>query len=746
MDSQNAQGDEYLYSSTGGSGSNASSSGYDSTGHSQHGYDSQYSYDYGHDPQYGHASQDGYDSQDLYGYPYSYDSDYGYDSQFEHQSQYRNGSWYSDEPLYDDFELQLTLGANAEEADSGAQYSDYRTPFDLEELSSDSRTSLGNTGEPYGTQSEVFENRGGGADIVSTDTAPNLIDLQDDWVPVLLPELAPTEPNNGFSGGTQVQLSQHVVELPASSPEFFLPESNHLSDTQVEFRAVAGDNYHYRESYDRQTGILKRVLDVSAPNGTLHYEETFDRNSQAWKSYSELDTADGFKVRTAERPGVIRRREEVRPLAVLDKSSHRDGDFRHQAQSIARSLQPEVPQDLSPSVARQHDQSRLGRLDPPPERFHEERGIKHPRAVDEWKSPQPVAASTNPKAPLPVAQVELVLNRPKQHAAAQPSTSVASFDTPATAKLDEFASDDFFQPPRFPSRPILRQDTNDPKQRQPKPKILPRAVPKEDQDSLRSLAAGGYGLAKASPRGHTLQVPDSYDSVKMKAYRKGVLVRKIGRNAGPGNRTDVRRRSHSQRLARAEHRASRGMPRSTAPGGRGWALDHIIELHHDLTGRWGEKATHYRWQDSRLNSIEGSQSWALNRMNPQGVAAGGVARTAEAGRWYNTPHFRGVARFGGRALAGYGLYQSARRIKDAIETDIAESTMGVHTGTVVASESAGWAGALYLGKVAAPLGVYCGPGAWACVPAFGLIGGGLGYFLGVSAMEGAIGLGRRLAD
>jgi RHS repeat-associated protein len=276
------------------------------------------------------------------------------------------------------------------------------------------------------------------------------------------------------------------------------------------------------------------------------------------------------------------------------------------------------------------------------------------------------------------------------------------------------------------------------------PELHQPAEATDDPDNMVSRAAGGagYGLSYASPPGYTLRVPDTYSGDKMSAYQRGVLEGEIGRNAGSGsNSTTLRRNTPAQRGARAQHQAAVPRPTTTAPGGQGWAQDHIIELQHDLTGRRGTAPTDYRWQDSRANSTEGGRSWALNRNNPQGVPAGGVCRAADAGKWYNTEGARSVGRGAGRVLLVYGIYQSGSHIESAIEADIEQGTAGAQTARAVATEAGGWAGALAVAPEAAAAGVVCGPGAWVCVPVFGLVGGGVGYFAGSSVVEGVIDFG-----
>ncbi len=252
------------------------------------------------------------------------------------------------------------------------------------------------------------------------------------------------------------------------------------------------------------------------------------------------------------------------------------------------------------------------------------------------------------------------------------------------------------------------------------------------------IAAGGYGVSFSSPSGYTLVVPDSYDAQKFRAYQEGVFQGEIGRNAGPGNSTRLRRNSPDQVQARDDFRADNPMPADTAPGGRGWAVDHRIELQHDLTGQKGTSPSDYRWQDSALNSSEGSQSWALNRSNTQGVPAGGVSRVGDSGAWYNSEGYRGGVGALGDAMTAVAVAQSINHVATAVNADIRDGTGGAQTARAVATESGGWAGALMGGEVGAEAGLVCGPYAPICSPIGGLVLGGVGYWAGSGTVNSII--------
>lgn len=175
----------------------------------------------------------------------------------------------------------------------------------------------------------------------------------------------------------------------------------------------------------------------------------------------------------------------------------------------------------------------------------------------------------------------------------------------------------------------------------------------------------------------------------------------------------------------------RPRPQAQAPGGRGWAIDHIVELQHDLTGRRGELPRDYRWQDSYQNSLEGSRSWQLNRQNPQGLPAGGVARTSQAAQWYNRPGFRTAGRNLGRAFVVYGAITTAYDVSVAAEASVAEGSASPLVAESV-RQVGGWGAGIAGFKVGfaggAALGVETGPGLLVTGAVGGLVIGTAGYF------------------
>ncbi|MGH7491838.1 MAG: SpvB/TcaC N-terminal domain-containing protein [bacterium] len=273
----------------------------------------------------------------------------------------------------------------------------------------------------------------------------------------------------------------------------------------------------------------------------------------------------------------------------------------------------------------------------------------------------------------------------------------------------------------------------------------------------KTLATGGPGAAKGAPGGPTLTLPNSYATEKMRAYGEGVVERRIGRVSD----TTALRSDTAHRAAEAAFKRT-APPSHLAPGGKGWAADHIIELQHDISGRSGTSTRDFRWQDSRLNSAEGASSQALQRQagHPsisgrdvlQGrktpTMYGAVERARESGKLLNTPQTRAIGRNLGRAATVYGIYKSSEAVANAIVHDVQGGT-GEQTARTVAKESAAWVGALALGAEGAVFGAGIGsivPVAGTAVGGFigGLVGGALGYWGGATAAEQTIHVGQSI--
>jgi RHS repeat-associated protein len=280
----------------------------------------------------------------------------------------------------------------------------------------------------------------------------------------------------------------------------------------------------------------------------------------------------------------------------------------------------------------------------------------------------------------------------------------------------------------------------------------------EQEERQKSLATGvsgggGTGVRFGAPEGPTLRVPDTYGPKKMGAYGRGVVERRIGKVTG----TKPLRNDPAHKAGeRAFKKTSK--PTAEAPSGR-WEADHLIEQQHDILGKSGTRVRDFQWQDLKLNRSEGAKSRHLQAehpgITPEQMAAGerpptiygGVARAAEAGRWYNSVVTRAVGRGVGTAMALYGAYQSADAVAGAVTKDaLSETSYGQYTAREVARQAGGWAGALALGvkgaafgaAITAPLG---GVGALLGGPIGGLVGGAVGFFAGSRAATAAIDIG-----
>ncbi len=243
----------------------------------------------------------------------------------------------------------------------------------------------------------------------------------------------------------------------------------------------------------------------------------------------------------------------------------------------------------------------------------------------------------------------------------------------------------------------------------------------EPADASAVAAAGGGlvplggELARRNPTGFTLVVPNSYDGQKMGAYREGVYNREVGINP---NRTRAQRQAG--RGASRQFRAANPQPAAPAPGGRGYNADHIIELQHDLTGRSGLQPDHYRWQDASLNQLEGSQSYQLRGNNPTGTPAGGIAREADAARFWNQPGFRTGMRGLGYVAMVLG---PAATIFGATQVDSAPVAGATYTAGAV---EAGAVGYYFYGNFALGAATPAGMAALTTARLVGGVAGGVG--------------------
>jgi hypothetical protein len=124
-----------------------------------------------------------------------------------------------------------------------------------------------------------------------------------------------------------------------------------------------------------------------------------------------------------------------------------------------------------------------------------------------------------------------------------------------------------------------------------------------------------------------------------------------GEPPGGGSRTADLRRAN-QGLRDAFENSIGGRPAGTQ-------IDHTVELQHIIRGNQGGadtvRALDHRVQPTSLNASQGSSAQQVNRRAIaagalEDVPAGGVARTADLGRFYNSRGFRSVLRGAGYAL------------------------------------------------------------------------------------------------
>jgi RHS repeat-associated protein len=195
------------------------------------------------------------------------------------------------------------------------------------------------------------------------------------------------------------------------------------------------------------------------------------------------------------------------------------------------------------------------------------------------------------------------------------------------------------------------------------------AKPHDDAAATAGAAGGAAGTGAQAvtqnPPGPTLEVPDNFDDEKLSAYKdritsdRGVGIRP--RPPGGGSRTDD---------IRAANEGARDAYEAGLPGGQrppGTDIDHTVELQHILRGNATAGSDVVRPQDyrplnSRVNSSQGSSAMWTDRRAiaagaPENVPAGGVARTAKIGAFYNRPAFRTAMRGAGYAsmVAGPAL-------------------------------------------------------------------------------------------
>lgn len=185
---------------------------------------------------------------------------------------------------------------------------------------------------------------------------------------------------------------------------------------------------------------------------------------------------------------------------------------------------------------------------------------------------------------------------------------------------------------------------------------------------------GAAERIRMNPEGFTLELPNSFDDVKMTTYRERVTTdRGVGnRSAVPGER---RRASGSDVTDQLRHE-NRGLQRTWERDNRATRppgdidTDHTTELQHIIRRRTGPGATNpvganvvrpqdFRHQDADINGGQGSDAMHTRRRAvangaPEDTSAGGVARTSEMGLLRNRQGFRTAMRWGSYAMMGLG--------------------------------------------------------------------------------------------
>jgi RHS repeat-associated protein len=180
------------------------------------------------------------------------------------------------------------------------------------------------------------------------------------------------------------------------------------------------------------------------------------------------------------------------------------------------------------------------------------------------------------------------------------------------------------------------------------------------QSGASGVAGQGAQSATKNPKGPTLEVPNSFDQEKVNAYKERITSdRGVGiRSRPPGSKTatdDIRRANQGVRDA---YNNSLPAAQQAQKGVRD--IDHTVELQHIIRGNATGGANRvrpidHRPQPSLVNSGQGNDAKIVKNRQlangfPADTPAGGVARTRDMGRFWNTEGFR----TGMRGL-GYGL-------------------------------------------------------------------------------------------
>lgn len=185
--------------------------------------------------------------------------------------------------------------------------------------------------------------------------------------------------------------------------------------------------------------------------------------------------------------------------------------------------------------------------------------------------------------------------------------------------------------------------------------------------TVGGASAAGAEAVNRNPEGFTLEVPDNFDDEKINAYEERIRTdRGVGnRSAVPGERHRPNGSDVTDQI-RADNQHLRDNFNDSLPANQrasranNTAIDHTVELQHIIRGNSTGGANtvrpqDHRIQDASLNSSQGSnaknvRNSAVAAGAPEDVAAGGVARTSEMGRFYNSPKFRTAMRGFGHGL------------------------------------------------------------------------------------------------
>src|SRR5699024_3002686 len=153
--------------------------------------------------------------------------------------------------------------------------------------------------------------------------------------------------------------------------------------------------------------------------------------------------------------------------------------------------------------------------------------------------------------------------------------------------------------------------------------------------------ATGSQQIRNNPKGETIEVLDETERSKVRRLKEGIRRREIGRNTGPENPTGIRRSAPIQQEALEEFQRRKPRPSSNHAAG------HKIDMMYDLTGESGNRWQDYVWEDSTANTRDGFRGFNKLRRHPQGVPAGGIARSKDIRKFWNKPGFRTGMRWGG---------------------------------------------------------------------------------------------------